>query len=137
MLLFFAGVPTAAMRSVADFMLAGRVTDLQALEPWYLSLFAHNFRTRIALQPTLLQPQVYSSQQPHTCSQVYSSQSLNLRRPQPWRFAASLKDQVLRASPWVAVLAQSPRIFLAIATSCSLGVRSSPHAGHAAPPSQD
>jgi hypothetical protein len=125
MLLFFAGVPTAAMRSVADFMLAGRVTDLQALEPWYLSLFAHNFRIRIALQPTLLQPQ------------VYSTQSLNLRRPQSGRFAASLKDQVLRAPSWIVVLAQSPGIFLAIATSCSLGVHSSPHAGHAAPPSQD
>jgi hypothetical protein len=31
-----AGVPTAAARSVADFMLAGRVPDLQALEPWYV-----------------------------------------------------------------------------------------------------
>ena len=30
------GVPTAAARSVADFMLAGRVPDLQALEPWYV-----------------------------------------------------------------------------------------------------
>ena len=125
MLLFFAGVPTAAMRSVADFMLAGRVTDLQALEPWCLSLFAHNFRILIALQPTLLQPQ------------VYSTQSLNLRRPQPGRFAASVQDQVLRAPPWIAVPAQPPGLFLAIVASCSFGVCAGSLAGHAATPSQD
>jgi hypothetical protein len=70
MLLFFAGVPTAAMRSVADFMLAGRVTDLQALEPWYLSLIAHNFRILIASQP-------FSCNQ-HFCNCRYTAHSRSI-----------------------------------------------------------
>jgi hypothetical protein len=59
-------VPTAAARSVADFMLAGRVPDLQALEPWYTAHTAGNIKKLLALEPFMVSqrylPQVHGTQ---------------------------------------------------------------------------
>ena len=47
-------MPTAVARSVADFMFAGRVPDLQALEPWCMPRTPSNAQRFLVLQLNVL-----------------------------------------------------------------------------------